>query len=1310
LKSPTAARYNVAVPRKSIIINTGGPYFPLLNSWYAYHDLSPADDPQYTVQTLGDLDTCVTRNESEKRLLLDDSDPMKNIRRVVMFGDNSRADLATLKMSGTSDDAFDGFTSYKLGGIQAFYDIGIPYVNMGFGLKKIGDGLKGKFAYYINIGGGQPFSKLTRDRHLGTTGKFVGDNHHEIVVEIKKDPCATSVLSGNTFTTTNYDLEINFNRTAFQIIDIFAMITKDYKGYTIDARPIGNTNTEYYKIDTGRWVDAFFNGTDLSERDGRLASANYITAAPNTASGWYSPKAPMCGFTFEDVYVYHRIGLLADTPVANEYTWVPFLGPNMMVPIGWIPSQDAWWSVLGTDDMKMGLEYLYGGIFMAYKETILKLKGLSVVPALLGAKMGIPENRLKYLFDQCNDLDEAWADVDLRRIDDIAENILAALSDKGEGIGGNLIENPLAQAANMSNLAYSIVAKDEDKYSYIDTGLDTSGSDLTVGSIGDLLKDLIKTNIRPTISFLSQKVREMLKWMGAVKKRVFDSALSIANNIFDAVETSLTGICGIVNDTVQNIGHGLEFLGGSITNVSIEANQTITNAVNDVAGWTTRQIEAVSKGAQAAVTQVITFINGTVLNAVKDGINFLADGIINVTNFVRSIGQTIGQNVQLIGAVIGATMILGGAAIAATTLGAGLAFVGAGFGVIVGSMFAGSAISTAATNMANAAATSVNGLRNQATGLITSIQNGSQSLIDQVNGVIQGIANYTVGFVGMAAGAATSVAQFATGLGAEFGNQVKSFGAGLASGTGELLGGVTDGLDKAYTWTQRGFEAVVQSNKEMIKTIITVVKSNIQNVLSLVKLAMTIIEQVSQIFENLVDKVNSAFDTIGNLFSTVTGFLLDLAGTGLNLAIDFSKDVTTQLAAIENQIKSATGFYATSESLFEEIQKARVAASLIEYASQTLGTTKEIFYKWVDVIKPLSIVKGGDSSFRVFQMGNFFAEKLYFVTVYQGQLVNVDLINLAASRLPEGSENPPGGILEASIPVYSERLSNGTAITGLYYSSFTPSTAYEWYGEDKETPYVNIAPTPGRYLARVDTNLTTKVTDPHAGAKLDNFWMEETVLISPEFSVDAFPVVDVLSTYPSPITPGTQTPLRLSILNEMFSKPVASISISISTDTGFVIASRTIGNIVLPSDDEGTQIFDLSWTPVSNTPPGKYDLLVTVTEQNGDTTTKILKVEIASTGILSDILGWFVGIISSIFGFFGISLFIVQRRKSRIDLGNISLEAATKTLSSTLGALRSVYVDAPASCSVADMESGSCSVNGIGLDCDPSTRKCKMKF
>ena len=1304
LKSPTAGKFNVSPPRKSIVINTGGPYFPVLNSWYAYYELSAADHPGFVNKTLGDIPTAVG-NESETRQLFDDSNPMKNMRRLVLFGNNARPDLATAVLPGNNTDAFDPFTTYQYGGIQQFYDPGVPYLNMGWYLKKLGDGMKGKFLYWINVGGGKPFSKLTRDAHLGTAGKLVGDNHHEIMVQIQHDPCLTSVLSGNAFTQTSYDLKINFNRTAFQIIDGFAMITRDYSNYQIDAQPIGDTNTEYYKIDTGRWVDAFFNGTDLSERDGSLASANYITAAASTAAPWYSSKAPLCGFTFEDVYVYHRIGLLRDTPVANEYTWVPFLGPNRMVPIGWMPSQDIWWSVIGTSDMKMGLEYLYGGIFMAYKETVLKLKGLSVVPALLGMKTGIPADRLEYLFAQCTALDGAWNHVDLRRIDDIAQNIMTALTDKGTAAGGNIMEKPLAQAANYTNLALALVSKDEDKYSYVDSGLSTAGSDLTMGTIGDMIKDLIRTNIQPALGYLNQKVREMLQWMSSVKKRAFSTILAVGNSIFDGVETTVNNLMGLINTSVQNIGHGLEVVGGKITDIAIQTNQTIAHAIKATTTWTKDQINNIGNQVKAGATKLIDWVKGPVINTVIDGVNLLATGAQSVIQYISNLGQAIGQQVVTIGAAIGISMIAGGVIaglLGSYGAGVGMAVTGAAIGIAT--VLAGDAISRATAEFtgADGMSTAVEKARKGTVEFLTDLRD-NETITEAVCSTIQTVVDYSDDVVDLAGSAATGVENFAAGVAIDFGKDVKSFGSALKTGTTELLGGVTGALDNAYTWTQAGFEKLIQVNEEMVKSIIFAVQQSIKNTLSLVQLAVTILQQVSQIFENLVSKVNVAFNSIGDLFKTVTGFLLDLAGIGINIAVDFSKNVAAQLQAVENQIQQATGFYATSQSLFEQIRDARVAASLIEYASQTIGTTKEIFYKWVDVVKPLSVVKGGDTSFRVFQMGNVFAKKLYFVTVYQGKLVNVTAIKFTASRLPAGNESVPGGILQTIIPVYSEHADNGSAVPGLYYSSFQPSAVYNWYGSDKQHPYTIAAPVPGRYLARVDTNLTTKITDPHKGRQLDNFWMEETTLIAPQFSETAFPVIDILTAYTAPLVPGQSAPLRLAIKNEMYSKPVAGIEVSISTDTGFVIANRRVGSIVLPSDEEGTQIFDLSWTPSSNTPPGKYDLLVTVTQQNGDTTTKIIPVEIASTSIFSDFVGWIVGIISAIFGGLGLGLFISAKRK---PAGLDSLFKGGRTPASLFSG---AAFDMPPSCTADDAAAGRCSINGLALDCSADTGKCKIR-
>ncbi len=231
---------------------------------------------------------------------------------------------------------------------------------------------------------------------------------------------------------------------------------------------------------------------------------------------------------------------------------------------------------------------------------------------------------------------------------------------------------------------------------------------------------------------------------------------------------------------------------------------------------------------------------------------------------------------------------------------------------------------------------------------------------------------------------------------------------------------------------------------------------------------------------------------------------------------------------------------------------------------------------------------------------------------------------------------------------------------------------YEWYG-DTINPVKIETPRPANYLTRIDAEYTTPIASPHEGEVLNNTWMEETVLFNASFTIDAFPDMTILSTYPDVINAGQTQDLLLTIANEMYSEPFVSIELTISTNDGFLISQRKIADVQLPSEGDGAELFQLEWTPSENTPSGTFDLLITVVEQNGDTTTRAVTVEIKSATLFGDFLGTIIAIFSAIASFFGLTAFAQQRK-----INSLSKKIDSKGIGER--------------CSLEDMKNGKCSI------------------
>lgn len=1310
-KSASGAKHNTRPVGKGIVLNTMGPYFPAMNSWYDYYELSPSDKPATVVKNGSDV-PYIDMGSDDQRMLFDDSDPLKNIRRLALYYNVSDVNfIGSSIIPGDGNDIFDNFTNYQYPGyIQEFYKTSnVPMLRYGLYIYKLAAGMAGNYYNWVNLGGGKPFSRFTRDTYIANGVNLqVSDGSHDLIIELENETCNTRYWNGVSFDARLYGSPWG-NYSSFHALDALIGLTNDHIYHTIDSRPIGSTNTEYYKTDVGRWIDAFFNGTDLSERDGKLKSANYITAAPDptlNSSGdvFYSPKAKHYSFEYEDVYVFHRLGKLSDYAIPNEYTWAPFVGPNAQVPVGWMVSSNMWYSVVGTDDITMALEYLYGGIVMGYKETVLKYKSLALAPVYMGYQCGISEAKINYLVDQADTLDDAWANLDFREIDVIGTRILDALAPDRTNVDNDIMYKTTERLKNFTAIAYSFVAKDESDYSYIDTGLDTAGSDLEVGAVGDALNNLLAGSIPDALDYLQGTFNKTMNYLSKAKNRSFDSTISFANGLTDMVYGALNYSLRLTSDVANKTALGLETMGDRIVDVSLAMNETVANAINNISAWTTEQVNALAKATSTTVSEIWNFIDTNVLGSIENLSDFVYNATtswVNVTEQIFvDIGDRIGDKVTSLSSILAGAGVftLGAGAftgnIPAGATGALLAALGLG-GMAAGG-FISNTVQGAAANVADVARNVLSKGNDSVYYIVNLTRTGGEAIFNLTNGTITLVRDYTKGTLDKVSDVATSVIGDLTGFSTTVGNTVGSIGKNIRDTSTYIQEVMESGLNRSYTWTMQRIDSVVEAMLENSRAIAYSIEANIKNVIQLVNLTNAILSEVEDKFVQLVDQVNLAFEDVNQLFATTTAFLIDLAGKAIDLTVDFSQDVATQLFDIEQQIASSTGFYQLMDPLLQSVQDSRVSASLIEYASQTIGVTKEILYKWKDVVQPIATAQGGDTGFRLFQMGTEFTDKLYFVTVYRGQLVDIDNITLRASRIPEEGEIIPGDLLEADIPLFTEKYENGSFIDGLYYASFSQDVEYDWYG-DLPAPVKTESPIPASYLTRTDASYSTPAGSPHNGTILNATWMEETELFNATLTEDAFPIISILSDYPEPVTGGDTVPLIVSIQNTMYSKPVAEIEYSISTTTGFVIANRRIGNIVLPSSEEGEKAFDLEFTPLPSTPAGTYDLLVTVVEPNGDTTTVITGITIRGRTIFEEFTGFIIGIIGALLGLFGLGAFIG---------GKVKPGKKANAMSDAFGSIR---FNAPTGCSMEGLSSGKCTIGGLSLDCDPDLHTCKFK-
>jgi hypothetical protein len=1243
---------------------------------------------------------------------------MKNIRRVVLRNnpDPGNLDGGSSVVSGV--DMFDPLVDNEY-----YIDPSMPVVNYSYYIKRLAQGMSESYYFWINMGGGRPLSRMTRDKDYDTgtpITHYFSNGAHDVILEMREGSgYTTTYVSGAIMATANANFTVsNYNgKTMFQLIDILAGITSDRKYSDIEARPIGYTNTEYYKIDTGRWTDAFFNGTDFSELHGALADDNYITARAETALPWYSnkPFAQLHSFMFEDTWAFYRLGLLQEYTIPNEYVWIPFVGPNKQVPIGWMTSSAMWYSVIGTYDMQMALEYLYGGIFMGYKETVLGFKNLALSTVIAGMEgTGIVTSRLQYLVDQSNALDDAWAALDLRLIDKIGQNIINAIGNKSNPSGKSMPRSIMDKIANRTCVAYALLKKDESDYSYVDTGLDQSGSDLSLGAVGDIIVGMIESNIIPALEQCQILINGVFGAINAMKQNIYNSTLDLVSDMGSAITTGFTNLIGFVRNVATVTAEGFQYVGDKIMNVSLALNQSIADTTKNIVSWTQTQLTNLGEFTRTQLGELSNFVNDTVFGLISDVVYQMKEGIISVVSGTEQIGQYFTKSLADAGSgIIGGATVIGasaGALLGASTLNpvaaVGGALAGGALGYGLGNLVGGPLIKTATglntvmygTDGQSGIYGSIYDTIGSGYDIVTKVINQSRDaatgLIDDMNKAFQVGINHTSDFVSDVGDFVVDTSSFATGLMQDFGEGVNAMGQNLVLGIEDAMGKASGLVEESVAWSKTMFQNIIDSQIKMVNSILITTRASISNSFQLIQLVLTVMGQVSDIIERLVVVVGDAFKQVGQLFEQTAQFLSDLVGTSITIAVDFSRSLAEQLLVVEDQIAKSLGFYPQMQILYDKIRGSRTAASLLEYAQETMGNDKDIFFKWADVVQPISSAKGGDSGFRVWQIGSEFADRLYFVSTYQGVPTNVDEINVTISRPSMSDEVVNNNFLEAVVPAY--HVYDGVnLIEGLYYCSFNTSTVYQWHDA---LGYVKTEhPRPTDYLVRSDMSYITPLDSPHAGAEVNNTWMQQTTLYEAQYTQDAFPILTIQSSYPAGVVAGTVTPLVISVKNEMYSQPTVSINIRISTQTGFVIASRDIANLALVA--EGSQSYNLQWQPLSTTPTGTYDLLISVVESNGDTTTKYITVNITSGGGGGfDIFGWIIGIFTAVLSLCGlanVNAYSSSRRQGRKLTG----------LERLLG-VRSI--DMPSSCLTGNMSNGKCSIDGLKLDCDASTKKCTI--
>lgn len=478
-------------------------------------------------------------------------------------------------------------------------------------------------------------------------------------------------------------------------------------------------------------------------------------------------------------------------------------------------------------------------------------------------------------------------------------------------------------------------------------------------------------------------------------------------------------------------------------------------------------------------------------------------------------------------------------------------------------------------------------------------------------------------------------------------------GAGIDWGlnpVGHLLGGIAGkGFRNHFTGeTTSPTKQFVEGEFDRLRDIIPQLNNLVNNIGDLVDEIKSAINQTLGIIRDLAYAVEDAFHDMADVIRNVSQALQDIVDWTSDILVNATNKIYDSLSAMKQEIGKAIGFYSDSKNtIYKMISKSEIASGVLRYASEEFGVTEEVFFKELDVLKPMSYVQSGDSGLYVTQLGTEVLDEIFYVCHYKGELIDPNDIN--------GTYQVP--LIEETGMEFEQAVDEDDgSVTGLYTADF------------------ELAP---------DRDVKTQANVYYEG--YDAFTVERTTKIEPSLQPDAYPDI-IFDPSAVKLRTGENYLMKIGVDNLMYSQPNVTVRAELISTLGNLVGLRE-AMMQLNPEGEDPVFIDLEARIPFYVPPGLYTLVVKIVEDNGDVTRMATRVEVSADNFI-------FGLIGSVLSIIGIGVILRKRRRLKNQKRDENI------IQNINGITNNKY------CSIEDIESGKCAP----LPCDIRDDDCHFKY
>lgn len=528
-------------------------------------------------------------------------------------------------------------------------------------------------------------------------------------------------------------------------------------------------------------------------------------------------------------------------------------------------------------------------------------------------------------------------------------------------------------------------------------------------------------------------------------------------------------------------------------------------------------------------------------------------------------------------------------------------------------------------------------------------------------------------------------------LGMSVGGAIDKVGGHIKNGIDLVNSRVTEALYKASSAVTLAGNQLKKAVGKINEVVTNIVEKMTDMGMLIIDQTVLIIKSINEtlnlvqgIIEDVFNKIQSVYDEVKRQIQKVGQFVIEIMGESLGRVKDLMNNVSgtvfEKLKSVGEQILNHSAFVKV-QHLYDKVVSATSSAGFTQYSTEYGEVTEDVILRWADTMQPLAEIQSAERGFYVFQMGDEFAEQLYYVVVHDGELVDPDEIDFRIRRWADLSDYGGEGeqLLEA-YPVVNKFQVNGTPIDGIYYVDFEEGTRISWYKENSVDPYVNASAPAGNYLTMF--NATINSVEKWNYENIEAYWVEKTVLFTKEYILDAFPVISIAGYNPDNPEPyvveagGDEIILDIDIRNEMWSDPNVQVDLILTTrnedtdldfDGGTTLAQLRYSNV--PLQAENSTNVAAAWSVGKYTPSGRHLLLIAVTETNGDVTVISVPMTVEQDNVLINFLGSLFtdgsgfGIIGMVIAILGGGGWMYFRKTSKLKRISVDTASASKKVS-----------------------------------------------